>query len=62
MKKPKSFLPAVGEANPGRVTRLNLDGRAYFAPYGEPTEAIAGAPPSPERVPAAASRVEAHTR
>ncbi len=38
MKKPKSFLLAVGEANPGRVTQLNLDGKAYFAAYGAPAE------------------------
>lgn len=36
MKKPRSFLLAVGEANPGRVAQLNLDGKAYFAVYGEP--------------------------
>lgn len=36
MKKPKSYLLAVGEANVGRVTQLNLDGKAYFAAYGEP--------------------------
>jgi hypothetical protein len=38
MKKPKSFLLAVGESNPGRVTQLNLDGDDYFAAYGAPAE------------------------
>lgn len=40
MKKPKSFLLAVGEANAGRVRQINLDGKAYFAAYGEPVEAV----------------------
>lgn len=40
MKKPKSFLLAVGEANVGRVKQINLDGKAYFAAYGEPAEAV----------------------
>jgi hypothetical protein len=31
MKKPRSFLQAVAEANPGRVTPINLKGQAYLA-------------------------------
>lgn len=33
MKKPKSFLIAVGVANPDRVVQLNMSGRTYFATY-----------------------------
>lgn len=45
MKKPKSYLLAVGEANPGRVQQINLDGNAYFAAYGEPGAPVPTAPP-----------------
>lgn len=38
MKKPRSFLLAVGAANEGRVTQLNLDGKAYFASHGDPAQ------------------------
>lgn len=37
MKKPKSFLVAVGQANGTRVTQIRLDGKAYFAKY-DPAE------------------------
>lgn len=36
MKKPKSFLVAVGAANEGRITRIGLKGSAYFAAQGVP--------------------------
>lgn len=56
MKKPRSFLLAVGDANVGRVTPLNMDGKAYFAAYGEPghgeAPASAVAPPVTASVPA----------
>lgn len=31
MKKPRSFVTAVGQANEGRVTQVKLDGGAYLA-------------------------------
>lgn len=43
MKKPKSFLVAVGQANEGRVTQIRLDGPAYIAAYGVPGAAAATA-------------------
>lgn len=36
MKKPKSFLVAVGAANEGRVTQIRMGGAAYIAAYGVP--------------------------
>lgn len=43
MKKPKSFLVAVGRANDGRVTQIHLGGAAYIAAYGVPGAAPATA-------------------
>lgn len=43
MKKPKSFLVAVGRANGERVTQIRLDGAAYIAAYGVPGAAKATA-------------------
>lgn len=37
MKKPKSFLVAVGRANQGRVTQIGRSGTAYFAAQGATT-------------------------
>lgn len=44
MKKPRSFLTAVGAANGGRVTPIELAGPAYVAAYGEPGGGTAQAP------------------
>lgn len=41
MKKPKSFLIAVGQANEGRVRQIRMSGAAYIAAYGVPGAAAA---------------------
>lgn len=43
MKKPKSFLIAVGQANEGRVAQIRMKGGAYIAAYGAPGAAAATA-------------------
>lgn len=48
MKKPKSFLIAVGQANPGRVTQINLAGSAYFTAHGGPGATPAAIPSAPQ--------------
>lgn len=47
MKKPKSFLLAVGRANEGRITQINMPGKAYFAAYGQPGSETRNGPPAP---------------
>lgn len=50
MKKPKSFLVAVGAANEGRVTRIGLGGAEYVAAYGVPGAAAGTAETKVQRI------------
>lgn len=43
MKKPKAFLIAVGEANPGRVVQINLAGATYLSAQ-DPSVPLPGPP------------------
>ncbi len=57
MKKPRSYLKAVAEANPGRVTIVNMHGRAYLASLppigaGPPITAGPTVAPDPATAPA----------
>ena len=46
MKKPKSFLLAVGQANRERVTQIQMDGDRYFTVYPVPAAVGAAAQPA----------------
>ncbi len=57
MKKPRSYLKAVAEANPGRVTIVNMHGKAYLASLppigaGPPITAGSTVAPDPATAPA----------
>ena len=57
MKKPRSYLKAVAEANPGRVTIVNMHGKAYLASLppigaGPPITAGPTVAPDPATAPA----------
>ncbi len=57
MRKPRSYLKAVAEANPGRVTIVNMHGKAYLASLppigaGPPITAGPTVAPDPATAPA----------